>query len=227
MRGRRPRQESRETEIRARLAEWKGTPEFARPSLRALARKLGTSHQLLRHYLKRWDQWQGQEYLRQAREIRACAKAENRSLTPWEEQQAHACDRAGVSAFVHSLLLDDIKRMKQDSVRRPLVWQEIKALKIFAPHFPEAQELLGKCSQEGPKERKRFTEIVKETPRQEDETYIGWVRRIWDQCAKYDTKCPAVITEEHLQKCSQGSAKNRENNLPVIPRSATKSFNYV
>jgi hypothetical protein len=45
------------------------------------------------------------------------------------------------------MLLDDIKRMKRESERRPLVWQEIKALNIFARRFPEAQELLQNCSQ--------------------------------------------------------------------------------
>ncbi len=40
------------------------------------------------------------------------------------------------------MLLDDIKRMKNGSERRPLCWQEIKALKLYARHFPEAQELL-------------------------------------------------------------------------------------
>jgi hypothetical protein len=143
-------------------------PEASRPSLRALARELGTSHQLLGHYLKRLEKWQGEEYFRQAKEIRARAQAEDRLLTPWEEQQAHACDRAGVRATVHSMLLDTIERMKQESENRPLCWQEIKALKIFAPQFPEALEL--------------------------------------------------------LQKCSQSSPKKSENNLPVIPRRAVKSF---
>lgn len=47
MRGRKPKQESRAAEIRARLAEWKRMPEFSRLSLRALARELSTTHQLL------------------------------------------------------------------------------------------------------------------------------------------------------------------------------------
>jgi hypothetical protein len=168
LKGRKTKQESRGAEFRARLAQWKQTPETSRPSLRALARKLGTSHQLLGHYLKRLEKWQGEECLRKAREIRARAQAENRLLTPWEIQQAHACDRAGVRATVHSMLVDQIERMNQESERRPLCWQEIKSLRIFAREFPEAQEL--------------------------------------------------------LQKCSQSSAKKSENNLPVIPRRAVKSF---
>jgi hypothetical protein len=122
MRGRKRKQESRGAEIRARLAEWKRTPETSRPSLRALARELGTSHRLVGHYLKRLEKWQGEEYFRQAKRIRARALAENRLSTPWEEQQAHACDRAGVRATVHSMLLDQIERMKQESENRPLCW---------------------------------------------------------------------------------------------------------
>lgn len=50
--GRKRNQESRATEFRRGLIEWKQTPEPSRPSLRALARDLGTSHQLLAFYLK-------------------------------------------------------------------------------------------------------------------------------------------------------------------------------
>jgi len=145
--GRKPAQESRATEFRRTLMAWKQTPESSRPSLRALARELGTSHQLLTFYLKGLGKWQGKEYLRQAEEIRARATAENRFLTPWEEQQAHACDRAGVGIMVHFMLLDQIERMKKGSERRPLCWQEIKALTIFARQFPEARDLLQTCSQ--------------------------------------------------------------------------------
>lgn len=53
MRGRKPKWESRALEFYGRLARWKQSPESSRPSLRALARELGTSHQLLSHYLKR------------------------------------------------------------------------------------------------------------------------------------------------------------------------------
>ena len=73
--GRKPAHESRATEFRHSLTTWKNTPESSRSSLRALARELGTSHQLLTFYLKRLDQWQADEYWRQAREIRARVKA--------------------------------------------------------------------------------------------------------------------------------------------------------
>jgi hypothetical protein len=152
--GRKPAQESRATEFRRKLMEWKQTPKSSRPSLRALARELGTSHQLLTFYLKGFEEWQGKEYWRQAREIRAHAIAEGRPLTQWEEQQARAYDQAGVRLVTGHMLRNQIERMKKDSERRPLVWQEIKVLKILAPGFPEARELLQKCSQNSAKDQR-------------------------------------------------------------------------
>jgi hypothetical protein len=224
MRGRKPATESRGSEIRARLAEWMRKPEFSRPSLRALACELGTSHQLLGFYLKNLHKWQSKEYWRQAKEIRAQANAESRALTQQEEQQFYAYNRAAMRVTVRPMLLETIKRMNQDSERRPLCRQEIKALKVLARQFPEAQEVLQKCSRKAVMKRKRFAEIVQETPRQEGETPIAWVRRIWDQCAKYDTKCPKVLTEELLEEYSQGGAKNQQNNLPASSAGAAKSF---
>jgi hypothetical protein len=63
-------------------------PESVRPSLRALARQLDTSHQLLGHYLDGLEEWKWQERRRKAQEeseeIRARAKAEGREMT-WSE----------------------------------------------------------------------------------------------------------------------------------------------
>jgi hypothetical protein len=194
---------------------WKQTPQSSRPSLRALARELGTSHQLLTFYLKNLHKRQSKEYWRQAKKIRARANAEDRDLTEQEEQQVYAYNRAAMRATVGPMLLDTIERIEVETERRPLCRQEIKILKILARQFPEAHELLQKRSQDGPKKRKHFAKIVKETPREEGETCRAWVRRIWDQCAIYDTKRPEVLTDELLEKYSQGSAKNRENNLSV------------
>jgi hypothetical protein len=162
MRGRKQKQESRATELRRKLIDWKQTPESSRPPLRALARELVTSHQLLNFYLKGLEKWQGEEYWRQAREIRARAIAEDRPLTQWEDQQARAYDRAGLHLTTGYMLRHSIKRMKKDSERGPLCWHDIKALKMLAPKFPEAQELLEKCLQTGIKKRKRFAVIVGE-----------------------------------------------------------------
>jgi hypothetical protein len=143
-RGRKPKQESRAREIRTRLAEWKRAPELSRPCLRALARELGTSHQLLAFYLEGLEKRQAEEYFREAKEIRARAYSEGRDLTQWEAQQFRACNAAGVGATVGPMLLDAIKRMRKESERGPLCRQDIKALKIFARQFPEARELLQK-----------------------------------------------------------------------------------
>jgi hypothetical protein len=174
-RGRKPMQESRATEFRRKLIEWKQTPESSRRPQRALARELCTSHQLLAFYLKGLEKWQGEECWGQAREIRARAIAEDRPLTQWEDQQARAYDRAALHFTPGYMLRYSIKRMKKDSERGPLCWHDIQSLKMLAPKFPEAQELLEKCLQNGIKKRKRFAEIVRETPRQEGEaTSLGY-----------------------------------------------------
>jgi hypothetical protein len=152
--GRKPTQESRATEFRRRLTAWKQTPVSLRPSLRALARELGTSHQLLTFYLKRLEKWQGKEYWRQAREIRARAVAENRPMTPWEEQQVRAYDRVGARYTVESALLNKIERIKQDAKRGPLNRHQIQTLRIFVRQgWPGAKELLQECSQKGSRDK--------------------------------------------------------------------------
>lgn len=209
LRGRKPKRESRSSEFRQQLIAWEQTPEWSRPSLRALARELGTSHQLLTFYLKGLEKWKATEYFRRAREIRARANAEDRPMTQWEEHQARSYDRAGISLMAGAIIVEDIRRIKQDSERRPLAWHEVKALKIYTRSFPEARELLETCPHEGPKKRKRFAEIVRETPRREGESSLSWVRRIWDRCREYDTTCPAVLTEELLEKYSQRAPKSQ------------------
>ncbi len=208
MKGRKKKQESRATEFRQRLVEWSGLPESARPSLRTLACELGTSHQLLQHYLSGLEDWQWQQRCRQARqeseEIGARAKAEGREMTlgecrraivfpallndlekirqaakcgpldhwkvqtlqlyikqgfkgakeilgkcrqmtPQEERQARASERAAAFA---SAATKSIKRIEQDGARGPLCWQDIERLKYFARRkYPEAKELLRKYSQ--------------------------------------------------------------------------------
>jgi hypothetical protein len=157
--GRKPKQESRSAEFRQRLIQWKQTPVAFRPSLRALARKLGTSHQLLAHYLVGLSKWQYEERYRKAKkesdEICARAKAENRNLTFWEEQQVRACDRALIQALVAPSLLDTFESIKREAKRGPLNRHQIKMIKLFARNgFPGAQELLQKCSQCTVKDRK-------------------------------------------------------------------------
>jgi hypothetical protein len=106
-------------------------------------------------------------------------------MTQWEEQRLNACTIAAIRADAGSLLLDELAKLKQEARRGPLHPAQFKMVKSFARQgFPGAQELLQKCLQVGLKERKSFAEIVRETPRQEGESSIAWVRRIWDQCSK-------------------------------------------
>jgi len=154
MRGRKPKQESRSAEFRRRLIAWKQTPESSRPSLRALAWQLGTSHQLLGHYLDGIEKWQYMERYRMATmesdQILARAFLEDRPMTDWEKQRVHDCTMASLRAQAASDFLDSIKRIKQDAKRGPLHREQIKMLKLCARiGFPEAQELLEKCSQSG------------------------------------------------------------------------------
>ena len=228
MGGRKSTQESRSAEFRQRLIAWKQTPESCRPSLRALACELGTSHQLLAFYFKRLEKWQAKEYFHQATEIRTRAHAQGRPMTQWEQQQAHDLTRAGIRTMVLPALLNMLERLKQDAERGPLHPAQFKMVKIFVKQgFPGAQDLLQKCLRDGLKERKPFVDIVKETPRQEGETFIAWARRIHDQSAKYATNYPRVVTEELLEKCSRGSVKTRNNNLTPTSDGSAKSFRTV
>jgi len=200
-------------------------PESSRPSLRALASELHTSHQLLAFYLKHLEKWRGEKWLHEASEIRTRSYADSRPMSPWEEQRVNDLTRAGVHAITGSMLHGLLERLERDAKCGPLHPAQFKIVKMLSKQgFPGAQDLLQKCSQVGVKERKRFAEIVKETPRQEGEEYGAWVRRIWDECDKYDTNCPTVITEQLLERCSQSRAKNPENNLPPISGVAAKSF---
>src|SRR5260370_33488139 len=96
-RGRKPADESRARILRARLVVWKQTPESQGVSLRTLAVELRTSHQLLAFYLRGLDEWQRKDYERRAEDIRDRAVDENRSMTPWEESQVNALERAAAT----------------------------------------------------------------------------------------------------------------------------------
>ena len=84
MTGRKPKTESRAAEFRQRLVTWKQTPEPLRPSLRALARELGTTHQLLSHYLDGLEEWRLGKELQQ---FRANARAKGVTVTPALEKR--------------------------------------------------------------------------------------------------------------------------------------------
>ncbi len=232
MRGRKPSHQSRAAEFRRGLIEWQQTPGSLRLSLRGLARELRTSHQLLKYFLDGMEKWKYKERHRKATEesdqILFRAIDEGRPMTEQEQNRRYDCMMTAIRAKVCSIGLDELAKLRQEARRGPLNPAQFKMLKIFAKQgFPGAQALLQECSQVGVKERKRFAEIVKETARQEGETYNAWVRRIWDECEKYETNCPAVVTEELLERYSQSTAKNQKNNLPAISTGVAKSIETV
>lgn len=133
--GRKPKYESRATEFRQELLTRKQTPESLRPSLRALARELDTSHQLLTFYLKGLDRWLAKE---QAKRIRARARSESRGMTM----------RECYGAILLPGLLDQIEKLRRDARRVPLNSHQVKILKLFAKQgFSGAKEILEKCRQ--------------------------------------------------------------------------------
>jgi len=142
-RGRKPTCESRAAEIRARLAAWRQTPEPRRISLRALAAEIGTSHQLLSFYLQRLDKWQTKEYRRQANDIRARAQAENRSITPWEEAQIIAYQRASFQSMVDSVVSHTLRQFRKQIKHGKLSGRQVKMAKLLARKgCREAQKIL-------------------------------------------------------------------------------------
>jgi hypothetical protein len=84
MRGRKLKLQSRATEFRQRLIQWKQSPVSFRPSLRALAGDLATSHQLLSYFLSTLDEWRSERDLER---LRAQAKAKNLALTLKDEKR--------------------------------------------------------------------------------------------------------------------------------------------
>jgi hypothetical protein len=139
MRGRKPKWESRSAELRHGLIAWKQTPVSLRPSLRSLARKLNTSHQLLMHYLSGLDSWRAEE---EGRRIRARAKAAGRPMTL----------RESLDATVLPGFFRQIEHIRREAKRGPLNSHQIKMLKVLAQHLPEAQNVLENCRQMTPQE---------------------------------------------------------------------------
>ena len=147
-RGRKSAAESRAAEIRVKLLAWKQTPEPHKISLRALARELGTSHQLLEHYLTRWEKWQAKECGRQATEIRVRAEAETR---PWIVAEmlrhAQALETVAFQSMLGSALYDALRQLKRKARGGQLSRGEVKLLRLFASRgHREAQEILERSS---------------------------------------------------------------------------------
>jgi hypothetical protein len=144
-RGRRPAIESRADEIRTKLVAWKQIPEQGRPSLRALAREIGTSHQLLTFFLRRLDKWQAKEYRRKANDICDRANAEGRPMTPEEQAQMTAYVRADLQSMISSVLAELLRRLQMDAKSGRLSKGQIRMVRLCAQRgYPIAQEILQK-----------------------------------------------------------------------------------
>lgn len=146
--GRKPTCESRAAEIRARLMVWKQTPEASRGSLRTLAAEIGTSHQLLSFYLRRWDNWQQKEYRRKANDIRDRADAENRTKTHQEQAQVVAYERTAVQSMIDSGLRDTLTTLRKEAMRGKLSRQQLRMAKCLARmgYGREIQEILAQAA---------------------------------------------------------------------------------
>jgi hypothetical protein len=145
--GRKPKHESRAEELLMMLAAWSDTAESERPSLRALARDLRVSHQLLGHYLKRVHSWQGRMYSSQAeaqaQAIRARALAEKRPMTPNEQELERYYEREAGGAAMHGVVLEQIAKIKRKTKHSPPSRQQIKMVKVLARvGIVQAQDLL-------------------------------------------------------------------------------------
>jgi hypothetical protein len=127
--------------------------------VRAVARELGTSHQLLSHYLNTWDKWEGKEYKRHALQIRARAWAENRDLTPLEDAQATAYGRAAIQAILTSAYLRAADSGLNEVLKRAragvaLSKHEIRFVNLLARKgFPMAHKIIQVCSQSNAKKQ--------------------------------------------------------------------------
>jgi transposase-like protein len=140
MKGRKPKQDSRADEIRARLVAWEQESESARPSLRSLARDLGTSHQLLSHYIEGLGVWQAKrqmaEYRRLKDEAEASAKAERRPLTPQEDEQMCFYGRKWVDHMLVVALEQTLMDWRRQARNRKLKAKQVKMLEELASDAP-------------------------------------------------------------------------------------------
>jgi hypothetical protein len=129
---------------------------------------MGTSHQLLSFYLRRWDKWQEKEYRRKANNIRARAESENRPLTQWEQSQADAYQREAFQAMLTRVLDSGLKKMLMrlmtgDVLSKP----ELRFVNLAARKgFPVAHKVLAMCGQNRPKNQKnnlplRYSRVAK------------------------------------------------------------------
>jgi hypothetical protein len=137
--GRKLAAESQAGIFRERLVAWRQIPESQRPSLRALAQELGTTHQLLSFYLNGLNDWQRREYLRKSQEIRAKGVA----MTWADEQQGIALERAALATLVDSAVDSMLREIEADKKTGKVTRKQIKIVELVARKgFPAAKKLL-------------------------------------------------------------------------------------
>ena len=147
-RGRKPKEESHAEESHEELAAWRQMPESSRPSLRKLADQLGTSEQLLSHYLKTQDEWDAN---RQAAKCQASGDA--RGWLYWWRRAA-LCElvrkierRWSVAGSDAGRRLSRGLKRIEAKFRREERETDLKSLKMFASAgIPRAQEVLAKLN---------------------------------------------------------------------------------
>jgi hypothetical protein len=141
--GRKPADKSHATAIRTLLLSWCQEPEEQRPSFRALAEELGTTHQLLGFYLKGLDKWQKQECHRKMEELNNRVQAENRLMSPVEQAQMVAYGRAALNHLVDSALDVVLKGIEAEFKAGKLKRGHIQMVNRMARKgHPAAQRLL-------------------------------------------------------------------------------------
>jgi hypothetical protein len=127
------------------------------------------------------------------------ANAEGRS--PWDSHDLQKATRTFAIGYAYYALLESLETFKEAAKSGPLNRQQFTVLKVLAKkRFPGAQELLRSCTPPPTRKKKRFASIVKGTPRLKDETDSEWIRRIWVECEKYETRYPDVIEIEALEE---------------------------
>jgi hypothetical protein len=116
--GRRPKEDSRADELRERLVKWSYFPPEARPSLRALAEALNTSHQLLSHYLVGLEEWERKQDFARCRVI---TKRHGQACTEAQQMKWHSMLRKSRGQSVRSFTKKDPRREEREARTEALI----------------------------------------------------------------------------------------------------------
>ena len=227
MRGRKPNHESRAAEIRMKLAARKQRTKSTRPSLRGLSRELGVSHQLLRFYLDNMDRWQKGECSRQAEQIRKCAQAENREMTPVEEAHVIALKKESFQHMIQCSFRDILKDHLRNAKKGELVPEKMgvgqfKAMKKLVEmgvkqNIPQAQKILRILTGYDYKAARR--QKVAAAKRAETARRLNLLQRQFDSFDRFGLtdkeKAPWLREIEKLERAiGKELARGSQNNLP-------------